>query len=145
MTLKEVMAPAIKAAEEGFVVGWWTASSIFQRMRLFWRFPEWRRIYLHEGKFPYMPYSRGMAKPELLVNKDLAKSLRSISEEGPEAFYKGWIADAIADEMEKGGGLITREDLAMYEPITTNPSRGATGATTWSTIPPTPGRPCTRS
>ena len=125
MTLKEVMAPAIKAAGEGFVVGWWTASHIFQRMRLFWRFPEWRRIYLHEGKFPYMPYSRGMEKPELLVNKELAKSLRSISEEGPEAFYKGWIADAIADEMEKGGGLITREDMAMYEPIIHEPEPGS--------------------
>ena len=64
MSLREVMAPAIKIAEEGFVVGWWTASHIFQRMRLFWSFSEWRRIYLHEGQFPYTPYRRGIEKPE---------------------------------------------------------------------------------
>jgi len=124
LPLKEVMAPAIKAAEEGFIVGWWTASHIFQRMRLFWQFPEWRRIYLHESKFPYTPYNRGMENPERLVNKDLAKSLKSISEVGPEAFYEGWIANAIVEEMERGGGLISREDLAMYEPIIHQPDPG---------------------
>jgi gamma-glutamyltranspeptidase/glutathione hydrolase len=125
LSLEEVMGPAIKAAEDGFVVGWWTASHIFQRMRLFWQFPEWRRIFLHEGMFPYQPYSQDMDKPERLINRDLAKSLRSISREGPEVFYKGWIAEAIAEEMERGGGLITEEDLAMYEPIIFKPEPGA--------------------
>ncbi len=125
MGLEEVMAPAIKVAEEGFVVGWWTASSIFQGMRLFWRFPEWRKVYLHEEKFPYLPFSVDMESPEILTNKDLAKSLKSISEEGPDAFYKGWIAKAISKEMERGGGLITTEDLAMYEPIIHEPDPGS--------------------
>jgi gamma-glutamyltranspeptidase/glutathione hydrolase len=124
LSLEEVMAPAIKVAEEGFVVGWWTASHIFRRMRIFSRFPEWRRVYLHKGRFPYLPYSEGMESPERLVNPDLAKALKAISEGGPEAFYKGWIAEAIAEEMERGGGLITMEDLAMYEPIVHEPEPG---------------------
>lgn len=125
MSLRDVMEPAIRAAEEGFVVGWWTASHIMQGMRLFWRFPEWRRLFLHNGQFPYLPYARSMAKPERLVNKDLAKSLRAIAEEGPDAFYKGWISKAIVDEMERGGGLIISEDLAMYEPIVQEPEPGS--------------------
>jgi len=124
MSLEEVMKPAIHVAEEGFVVGWWTASHIFRRMRIFWEFHEWRRIYLHESKFPYQPYYHGMEEPEKLVNKDLAKSLRSISKNGASVFYEGWIADAIEEEMDRGGGLITKEDLAMYEPIIHQPEPG---------------------
>jgi len=75
-------------------------------MRLFWRFPEWRRLYLHEERFPYLPFSVDMENPETLANMELAKSLKSISKEGPEAFYKGWIAKAISKELERGGGLI---------------------------------------
>lgn len=126
MSLDEVMRPAIRTAEEGFIVGWWTAASIFQRMRLFWQFPEWRRIYLHDGQFPYLPYGRGARAPrERLVNRDLARSLRSIAEEGPNAFYRGWIAKSIAEEMERSGGLITLEDLAVYEPIIHEPEPGS--------------------
>jgi len=126
MSLGEVMEPAIRIAGDGFVVGWWTAASIFQRMRLFWRFPEWRRIYLHDGQFPYLPHRKGARAPrQLLVNRDLARSLRSIAEEGPDAFYRGWIAEAIADEIEGNGGLITLEDLAAYEPIIHEPKPGS--------------------
>ncbi len=119
-----MLEPAIKVAEEGFIVGWWTAASIFQRIREFWRFDEWRRIYLHDARFPYIPYSEDMRNPERLVNKDLAKSMRSIAREGKDAFYKGWIASAIVEEMVKGGGLISKEDLALYEPIVHEPELG---------------------
>jgi gamma-glutamyltranspeptidase/glutathione hydrolase len=124
MKLKEVMAPAITTAEDGFPVGWWTAGYIFQRMKTFWHFPEWRKTFLHDNQFPYTPFTHDIAKPEMLVQRDLAKSLKAIAEGGRDAFYKGWIADAIADEMEAHGGLISREDLAMYEPIIVEPEPG---------------------
>jgi gamma-glutamyltranspeptidase/glutathione hydrolase len=124
MSLKEVIEPAIKVAEEGFIVGWGTASSIFQRMRELCRFDEWRRIYLYDGRFPYIPYSVDMRNPDRLVNNELAKSMKSIAKEGREAFYKGWIADAIVTEMARGGGLISKEDLAIYEPIIHEPELG---------------------
>ncbi|MFP3952241.1 MAG: gamma-glutamyltransferase [Candidatus Bathyarchaeia archaeon] len=125
MSLEEVMEPAIHVAEEGFIVGWWTASHIFRRMRFFWGFDEWRRIYLHEDIFPFQPHTHGMEEPEKLVNRDLAKSLSSISQEGAEVFYDGWIANAIEEEMNRGGGLITKEDLAMYKPIIHQPDPGS--------------------
>ena len=99
MKLSEVIAPAIEVAEQGFTVGWWNASPIFQRIKAFQHFDEWRRIFLNDGQFPYQPYNYNLPKPEVLVQKDLAKSLRSIAEKGRDAFYHGWIADAIVNEM----------------------------------------------
>jgi gamma-glutamyltranspeptidase/glutathione hydrolase len=122
--LSEVMGPAINIAEEGFPVGWWTAGYIFQRIKTFWGFKEWRRIFLHDSQFPYIPFTYDLPQPEMLIQKDLAKSLRSVSEEGRDAFYKGWIADAISKEMQENSGLINREDLAMYEPIVSKPNPG---------------------
>jgi gamma-glutamyltranspeptidase/glutathione hydrolase len=124
MRLGEVMVPAISVAEEGFEVGWGTASSIFQRMRTFWYLREWRRTYLHDGQFPYLPYNMELSKPDTLIQKDLARSLRAVAKGGREAFYGGSIAEAIVREMEANGGLITAEDLAMYEPIVSEPEPG---------------------
>jgi gamma-glutamyltranspeptidase/glutathione hydrolase len=50
------------------------------------------------------------------VQKNLAATYRKIVDGGPEVFYEGDIAKAIVAEMERHGGLITREDLAGYEP-----------------------------
>jgi len=124
MKLMDVMAPAISVAEEGFPVGWWTAGYIFQRMKTFAHLSEWGKKFLHEGKYPYIPFTYDMQKPEMFVQKNLAKSLMAIAEGGRDAFYKGWIADAIADEMAAHNGLITREDLAIYEPIISSPEPG---------------------
>jgi gamma-glutamyltranspeptidase/glutathione hydrolase len=125
MKLSEVMAPAISVAEEGFPVGWGTAGYIFQRMKIFWHLNEWRRIFLHDSQFPYIPFAYNIPKPEVLVQRDLAESLRAIAEGERKVFYMGWIADAIAEEMAKNGGLISREDLAMYEPIVSEPEPGS--------------------
>ncbi|MFQ6075815.1 MAG: gamma-glutamyltransferase, partial [Candidatus Bathyarchaeia archaeon] len=125
MELREVMEPAIKTAEEGFVVGWWTASHVMRTMRTFSKFPEWRRIFLREGKYPPSPYTHALrATPDILANKDLAKSLQLIADEGPDAFYRGEIAQAIAQDMAENDGLITAEDLAIYEPIVLDPIPG---------------------
>ena len=124
MKLMDVMAPAISVAEEGFPVGWWTAGYIFQRMKTFAHLPEWGKKFLHDSKYPYIPFTYDMQKPEMFIQKNLAKSLKAIAEGGRDAFYKGWIADAIADEMAAHNGLITREDLAIYEPIISNPEPG---------------------
>ncbi len=125
MSLKEVIGPAIAVAREGFVPGRGITTSIASRMRLFSGFPEWRRIYLIDGQYPYRPSSVIAKNPLKLIQSDLAKSLASIAEEGPDAFYRGWLAEAIAEEMKLGGGLITEEDLAAYEPIVHEPEPGS--------------------
>lgn len=125
LTLRQVIEPAAKVAEEGFVVGWWTSDHIFRRMEAFWRFDEWRRVYLRDCRFPYLPYSYEMAQPHRLSNPELANCLRAIMGEGPDVFYRGWIADVLVKEIQGGGGLITVEDMAMYEPITHFPEPGS--------------------
>jgi len=125
MSLKEVMGPAITVAREGFVPGRGITTAIANRMRLFSGFQEWRRIYLIEGLYPYRPSSVVARNPPKLVQSDLGRSLASIAEEGPDAFYRGWIAEAIAEEMERGGGLVTLEDLDIYEPIVHEPEPGS--------------------
>ncbi len=60
-----------------------------------------------------------------LVQKDLARTLRQIAKDGPDAYYKGDIASAIAEDMEKNGGYITEDDLAAYKPQMLKPSEGS--------------------
>jgi gamma-glutamyltranspeptidase / glutathione hydrolase len=55
---------------------------------------------------------------------DLARTLRSIANQGQAAFYTGWIADSIAATMKRGGGLITKRDLAAYAAKERRPVRG---------------------
>ena len=82
------------------------------------------------GRFPASVAAYGKpgggtwAGGDRLVLKDLGKTLRAIATDGPDAFYKGWIADRIAEDMAANGGLITKEDLAAYEAKERAPVQG---------------------
>lgn len=67
-----------------------------------------------------VPYEMG----ERLVQSDLANSLQLIAEQGPDAFYRGAIAEKIVAEMEAGDGLIDMASLAAYKPVWREPLRG---------------------
>jgi gamma-glutamyltranspeptidase/glutathione hydrolase len=64
------------------------------------------------------------AAGDTLVLRDLARTLRAIADEGPDVFYKGWIADHIAEAMRTNGGLISKEDLAAYQAKERKPLKG---------------------
>ncbi|HEX2465285.1 MAG TPA: gamma-glutamyltransferase [Thermoanaerobaculia bacterium] len=70
------------------------------------------------------------------ANPDLARTLARIAEHGADDFYRGETADLVAAEMERGGGLITREDLAAYRPQWREPLRVAYRGNTLWTMPP---------
>jgi gamma-glutamyltranspeptidase/glutathione hydrolase len=106
MPLKEVMAPAIHLAEDGFPIYPQLAGAIGYRAKLLGDAPATRAIYFHDD--------RPLREGELLVQKDLARTLREIAEQGTDAFYKGRVAKAIVQEMKRRGGLITQEDLDAY-------------------------------
>jgi len=109
MSLTEVMAPAIRLAEEGFPIYPQLAGAITYRAKLLGDSPTTRAIYYRED--------RPLREGELLIQKDLARTLREIAEQGKDAFYKGRVAQAIVDEMKVRGGLITQEDLDAYQVI----------------------------
>jgi gamma-glutamyltranspeptidase/glutathione hydrolase len=116
MSLKQVIAPAINLAEQGFNVNYELSQALTNASEEISQFPASAEILLNNGK----PFQEG----DILIQKDLAKTLIMISEKGPDAFYKGRIADLIAEDMKKKGGLITREDLANYRPIEREPIFG---------------------
>ncbi|WP_223528104.1 gamma-glutamyltransferase [Pseudomonas sp. A-RE-23] len=104
----ELIAPAIKFAEEGFALEQGdvdlleTATDVFKKdMR------DSGAIFLHNGE----PMQVG----QKLVQKDLAKTLREISAKGADGFYKGWVADALVTSSQANKGIITQADLDKYK------------------------------
>jgi len=116
MNLKEILAPAIRLADEGVLVSYELSRELSEASDELSLFPATAEIFLKQGK--------PLQDDELLVQKDLARTLELISEKGSDAFYNGRIADLIAEDMKKNGGLITKEDLANYHPVEREPIFG---------------------
>ena len=122
MALADVLAPAIRLAEEGFVPDWYVAQTMSLYTRELRAFPESARTYLRDGVDIYRP---PVSKDgDVLRQPDLGRTLRLIAKEGPDAFYRGAIADAIHAEVQGRGGFLTKEDLAGYEARLLSPLRG---------------------
>jgi len=76
----------------------------------------------------------------VFIQKDLAQSLREIAESGPDAFYKGDVAEKITGFMKENGGLITKEDLSSYKAVLRKPVHGTyRGYEIYSMPPPSSG------
>jgi len=108
-TLKraQVIAPAIKLAENGFELEQGDIDLLHTATDEFKKDQDLRGIFLHNGE----PMQVG----QKLVQKDLAKTLREISAKGTDGFYKGWVAKSIVDSSQAGKGIITQADLDKYK------------------------------
>jgi len=116
---KDVVMPAADLAEHGFVMSATLARGLSGEVgRNMQPYPASLAAY---GK----PGGGTWAAGDRLVLPDLAKTLRAIATDGPDAFYTGWIADAIAKDMAAHGGLITKADLAGYQAKERAPITGA--------------------
>ncbi|HET6216341.1 MAG TPA: gamma-glutamyltransferase [Acidobacteriaceae bacterium] len=103
LSLRQVMAPAIQFASEGFVLSEQEAGQLHNPVLS--RFPESRRIFQRDGNF----YQTG----DVFRQPDLARTLTRI-EENPKSFYRGALASALARAIQKHGGLVSKKDLAAY-------------------------------
>jgi gamma-glutamyltranspeptidase / glutathione hydrolase len=110
-----VVAPAIGLAQDGFVVQQRYVQALKRREKAILNNPAARAIFTRNGEL-YQP-------GEKLVQRDLARTLAEIAK-NPQSFYTGNIARALASDMAKNGGLITREDLKSYQPIWRTPLCG---------------------
>lgn len=117
LTRAEVMAPAIKLATEGFPVSESLALSLWDHKDRLLKNPDAARTFFKMNGRPYVP-------GDILKQPELARSLQEISDMGADAFYKGRIADAIAADMQRHGGIITKDDLAAYKPVYRQPLVG---------------------
>lgn len=105
---KDLFGPAIFYADHGFplpelIAGFWTEAP-----HVFAHDPEGQRVYLPNGEPPQLG--------EIFHNPNLAKALRLISQNGPAAYYRGDIAQAILATSQAHGGTMSAADLADFKP-----------------------------
>jgi len=128
MTLSDVLAPAIKLAEDGFPVSDPLYHNILNNYMLIVEDPELSKVLLHDD----LPYEPG----EIMRMPDLARSFRTIASMGVDAFYHGALADAIVDGVQEYGGILTKEDLAQAHATTCEPIVGSYRGHKIVTMPP---------
>ncbi|GJL79002.1 MAG: gamma-glutamyltransferase [Nitrospinaceae bacterium] len=117
LPLKDVMAPAIRLAEKGLLVTAALSDNLKKHSESLLRWPETAKIF-------FKPDGSSYAPGDLLLQNDLAWSLKEIAREGPKAFYRGAIAEKLAEDMKNHGGLITLNDLKNYRAVRRQPVRG---------------------
>jgi len=124
-----LVQPAIELARDGIDITHALQSSLARRRD---------RMCQHEATCGYfykqggVPYEMG----ERLIQSDLADTLQLVADQGPDAFYRGAIAEKIVAEMELGGGLIDKQSLAAYRPVLREPLRGEYRGYEIVTMPP---------
>jgi gamma-glutamyltranspeptidase/glutathione hydrolase len=109
----DLLQPAIRLARDGFLIRPRHLASVGPRSDDILRFPTTAAVFLPDGQAP--------AQGSVFQQPDLARTLETIAVDGAAAFYRGWIADSTVAQMERGGGIITREDLAAYEAVWRDP------------------------
>ena len=128
MSLKEVMEPAIKTAENGFVL-----SRTFSKINK----DEYEKLMLTAGEDScYLnngfPYEQG----DFFKNPDLAESFKTIASHGITEFYQGALAQKIVSIVQKKGGILDLNDLKTYKPIEQQPLMGSYKDYTLYTVGP---------
>ena len=128
MPLARVMAPAIALADKGYPVSVTLAKTLEQEKKQMGRWPATQAVFWRNGA----PLQSG----ERLVQKDLAQSLRLISQQGAKAFYEGAIAQKIVAEMAPHANALSLQDLRDYKVAEREPVRGSYRGYQIVTMPP---------
>lgn len=128
MPLARVMAPAIALADKGYPVSVTLAKTLEQEKKNMGRWPATQAVFWRNGA----PLQTG----ERLVQKDLAQSLRLISQQGARAFYQGTIAQKIVAEMAPHANALSLQDLRDYKVAEREPVRGSYRGYQIVTMPP---------
>lgn len=132
LPMREILEPAIRAAQEGEPVPQVIAGAWARGARVFRDKPGFAETFLPEGRAP--------AEGEIFRNPALARTYRTLAEGGRDAFYRGPIAEAIDSFSVLHGGFLRREDLAEHRSLWVEPlSTSYRGVTVWELPPPTQG------
>jgi gamma-glutamyltranspeptidase/glutathione hydrolase len=132
MSREQVLAPAIRLAQEGFILNEDIANQFALNLPGFRPYPASLAVFTRDGE----AYRAG----DLWQQPELAATLQRIADQGRDGFYKGETADLIVAEMQRNGGLITHADLEAYTPVWREPLQGSyRGYQVWSMPPPSSG------
>jgi len=104
---EDLLQPAIKLAENGFPISKTEAKRLNHFKEVFTKYNPQNKVFIKRT-----PWKEG----DILIQKDLAKTLKMIAQNGPSSFYNGDIAKEIVKEVTKNGGIISEEDLKQYTP-----------------------------
>lgn len=133
ISLPQALAPAIRLAKDGFVVPHRFTEGLTQAKDRLQRWPASRATFYKEDGSAPQP-------GEVFRQPELAATLQRISDQGVEGFYEGETARLIVEEMKRGEGLITLEDLKSYQPAIRQPVKGTyRGHEIFSMSPPSSG------
>lgn len=132
LPLAQLLAPAIRLAEDGFIVSAVLAQQFAQQRKHLERWPSTREVFFKrkpdvpECLVQYCPISSLMtyAEGERLVQPDLANTLRLIARLGKDGFYKGSVAQHIVDTLSASTRPMSLEDLASYRIAMREPAKG---------------------
>jgi len=124
-----VIQPAIDLAQSGFPITKLQASELNNMHRNFMKF--------NPQGTAFVNLESTWKENDLLVQNELANTLKLIQEKGRAGFYEGNVADSIVVEMQKGKGLITKEDLKNYHSVWRKPVTGTYRGYKIITMPPT--------
>ena len=113
LPLADVVAPALSLARDGHSPGWHNMYSLGLSAARLFEFAELRSVFMPDGKLP----TGDLTSPALLRQPELADVLEAVGRDGPDAFYSGDIARAIASDIRANGGVVSEEDLAEYRPF----------------------------
>ncbi len=116
LDLETVLQPAIRHAERGFRPSRYLREAIISQRETLARFPETARIFLPDGNPP--------GEGDLIVESDLAETLRAIGREGPGILYGGTLGQTVVKHVQKNGGLLTIQDLQEYRTVRREPVTG---------------------
>ena len=111
--LKEVVAPAVKLAREGFYPEWFTLYKFASLSSMLLRYEELGNTFMPSGTLPF----GGIDGPFSLKQTDLANILESIGKGGADAFYRGEITEHIVKDIKNNDGILSMEDFDQYKPF----------------------------
>ena len=132
VTWQDVVAPAIRAAEQGFAVSDGLATTLATEREHFLKYPAGRALYFNNGE----PLKAG----DTLRNADLARTLRTIADSGASSFYSGSIARRLVTDLRGQGNAMRLTDLSRYYAAEREPVTGTyRGYTLYSSAPPVSG------
>lgn len=130
---KDLAAPAVELAQNGFPLSWDMADDFAGLAKDFRKYPASSRVFLKKDSAFFGP-------GEVWKQPDLAQTLLRIQRNGRDGFYKGETARKIAEDMKKNGGLVSEADLGAYEAKERKPIHGTyRGYDVFSMCPPSSG------
>ena len=133
MPFADLLAPAIRYAEQGFPVPPRIARAFAGNAELLARFSATADIYLANG-------GRPPRVGEVLVNRDLGNTIRAVAEGGADAFYRSDLTTKLVDGLNNAGGLFTEADFAAHRAdVCESISASYRGHTVYQTRPPSQG------